>query len=54
MRNEQNADRRENLFILRQSMIGVSGTLERQGGPEPGGPRRRKITSAQLKTLQAG
>ena len=33
-------------------MFGVSGTLERQGGPEPGGLRRTKITSTQLKTPQ--
>ena len=54
MRSEQSAGWRENAFVLRQSMFGVSRTLERQGGPELGGLRRTKITSAQLKTPQAG
>ena len=52
MRSEQSAVWTENAFVLRQSMFGVSGTLERQGGPEPGGLRRTKITSTQLKTPQ--
>lgn len=54
VRSEQSAGWRENVFVLRQSMFGVSGALERQGGPEPGGLWRGKITSAQLKTPQAG
>ena len=54
MRFKENEGWMKNSFILSHIMFGVSGTLERQSGPEPGGPRRMKITSAQLKAPQAG